>query len=82
LAWIAAGFRVFERKGEFSYTKGHMFRQETKDALLKAVGVLETIYGVSKNDELVICGDKELMEILTNTEGITQGKTYRFSLAG
>jgi hypothetical protein len=82
LAWISAGFQVFERKGEFSYTKGHMFRHETKDALLKAFGVIETIYGVSKNDELVICGDKELMEILANTEGVTQGKNYRFSLAG
>lgn len=80
LAWIAAGFRVFEKKGEFSYTKGHMFRNETEDALLKAFGVIETVYGVSKNDELVICGDKELMEILANTEGVTQGKTYRFLL--
>ena len=82
LAWIAAGFQVFEREGEFSYTKGRMFRHETKDALLKAFGVFETIYGVSKNDELVICGDQELLEILANTEGVTQGKNYRFSLAG
>ena len=50
--------------------------------MLKAFGVFETIYGVSKNDELVICGDQELLEILANTEGVTQGKNYRFSLAG
>lgn len=80
LAWAVAEFQVLERKGAFSYARGNLLRDQTKDALVAAFAVIEATYLISKHEELIVLGDEEFQTILANTYGMREVSRFRFSL--